>query len=202
MAPIILDYLVNGRSAGPKGNRSAEAAPHGVYPCAADPAAAPEIDDRWCAIAAYTGEQWRALVEVMGRPAWAEDDRFSSATARRANADTLDALIEEWTRPRKAGEAMRLLQTAGVPAAVAATAYDLFQDPQLAHRQHFARLDHPEMGRRSYDAPSFRLSRTPHELRRAPLLGEHTHFVATELLGYTDEEFATLLAEGVFEQES
>ena len=97
---------------------------------------------------------------------------------------------------------MRLLQGAGVPAAVAATAYDLFRDPQLRHREHFVLLDHPEMGRRAYDAPSFRLSRTPHELRRAPLLGEHTHFIATELLGYTDEEFATLLAEGVFEQES
>ncbi len=202
VAPIILDYLVNGRSAGPDGNRSPEAAPHGVYPCAADPAAAPEVDDRWCAIAAYTDDQWRALVEVMGRPAWAEDERFSNEAARRSNAAALDGLIGEWTRPRKAEEVMRLLQTAGVPAAVVATAYDLFQDPQLAHREHFARLNHPEMGRRSYDAPSFRLSRTPHDLRRAPLLGEHTHFVATELLGYTDEEFATLLAEGVFEQES
>ena len=202
VAPVILDYLVNGRSAGPEGNCSAEAAPHGVYACAADPAAAPESDDRWCAIAVYNDEQWRALVEVMGRPAWVKDVRFSSEAARRANADALDALIEEWTRPRNAEEVMRLLQGAGVPAAVAATAYDLFQDPQLRHREHFVRLDHPEMGRRSYDAPSFRLSRTPHELRRAPLLGEHTHFVATELLGYTDEEFATLLAEGVFEQES
>ena len=202
VAPVILDYLVNGRSAGPQGNRSAEAAPHGVYACADDPAAAPEAADRWCAIAVYTDEQWRALVEVMGRPAWAGDRRFASKTERRRNPDALDTLIDEWTRPRKAEEVMRLLQGAGVPAAVAATAYDLFRDPQLRHREHFVLLDHPEMGRRAYDAPSFRLSRTPHELRRAPLLGEHTHFIATELLGYTDEEFATLLAEGVFEQES
>ena len=202
VSPIILDYLVNDRSAGPQGNRSLEAAPHGVYPCAADPAAAPEADDRRCAIAAYTDEQWRALVEVMGRPDWAGEARFATAAERRSNAAALDALIEEWTGSRKAEDVMRLLQGAGIPAAVAATAYDLFRDPQLTHREHFVRLDHPEMGLRSYDAPSFQLSRTPHELRRAPLLGEHTHFVATELLGYSDEEFATLLAAGVFQQES
>ena len=202
VAPVILDHVVNGRSAGLQGNRSSEAAPHGVYPCANDPDASPEADDRWCAIAVYTDKQWQALVDVMGRPAWAVEPRFATMPERGRNAEPLDTLIDAWTRGQKAEDVMGLLQARGVPASVVATAYDLFRDPQLRHREHFARVEHPEMGLRTYDAPSFRLSRTPHEVRRAPLLGEHTHFVTTELLGFTDEEFATMLANGVIEQES
>ena len=68
--PLSWTYLGERPKRGfPEGNRSPEAAQHGVYPCAADPAAAPEADDRWCAIAVHTPtSSGSALVEVMGRP--------------------------------------------------------------------------------------------------------------------------------------
>jgi crotonobetainyl-CoA:carnitine CoA-transferase CaiB-like acyl-CoA transferase len=73
-------------------------------------------------------------------------------------------------------------------------------DPQLAHRHHYWKLNHPVMGERTYDAPAFRLSRTPAELSRpAPLLGEHNEYVFRQVVGLSEEEYIELLAEGVLE---
>ena len=199
LSPAILDYTVNDRVWQRDGNASPDAAPHGAYACLPDRDLG-RFGDRWCAIAAYTEEQWQALCRVMGGPAWTRDSRFATNEQRRRNATQLDPLIDAWTNTRRAEDVMRLLQEAGVPAGVVANARDLHQDPQLRARDHLVRLDHPEMGSRTYDAPSFRLSQTPHRMRRAPLLGEHTQHVATDLLGLSDEEFIELLEAGVLEQ--
>ncbi|MFC1864876.1 formyl-CoA transferase, partial [Chloroflexota bacterium] len=65
------------------------------------------------------------------------------------------------------------------------------------HRQFFTELDHPEIGK--YRAPrySFVLSKSPREMRRAPLLGEHNEYVYKGILGMSDDEVAELVMEGV-----
>ena len=202
LAPAILDYTVNGREWARQGNRSENAAPHNVYRCADDAAAGSAANDRWCAIACYTEQEWLALCKVLDNASLAKEPRFATQALRRRNADALDALIDGWTGSRKAEEVMRTMQKAGVPAGVVASGYDLHADAQMRHRGHMVKLQHAQMGLRTYDAPSFRLSRTPHEMRAAPLLGEHTHYVVTSLLGMSDGEFAELLGAGVLEQES
>jgi benzylsuccinate CoA-transferase BbsF subunit len=74
---------------------------------------------------------------------------------------------------------------------------DLHLDPQLARRIAFPLVDHPEMGRTPYETWAFRLGRDPAPPRRAPLLGEHTEEVLTELLGLSREEIARLTAAGI-----
>ena len=202
LAPAVLDYTVNGREWSRQGNRSDIAAPHNTYRCADDPAAGAAANDRWCAIACYTEQEWRSLCGAMDKPGLARDPRFATQDLRRRNAGALDAVIDTWTSGFKAEEVMRRLQRAGVPAGVVASGYDLHANEQLRHRGHLAKLQHPQMGLRTYDCPSFRLSVTPHEMRPAPLLGEHTHRVVTELLGLSDERYAELLGAGVLEQES
>jgi benzylsuccinate CoA-transferase BbsF subunit len=95
---------------------------------------------------------------------------------------------------------MEWMQQNGVPCGVVQSPEDLHRDPQLAHRGHYWRLQHPVMGERTYDGPAFRLSRTPGELTKAaPLLGEDNEYVYKQLVGLTDEEFIELLADGAFE---
>lgn len=95
---------------------------------------------------------------------------------------------------------MEQTQQAGVPAGLVESSKDLYDDPQLEHRHHFWKLNHPEMGLNAYDGPSFRMSKSPAELRKpAPCLGEHTAYVCTEFLKMPEEEFVQLLHEGVFE---
>jgi benzylsuccinate CoA-transferase BbsF subunit len=95
---------------------------------------------------------------------------------------------------------MNRMQEYGVPAGIVRTPEDMHRDPQMRHRKHYARLDHPVMGERTYDTPAFKLSKTPHELTRpAPLLGQHTEEVFREVVGMSAEEFAGLKAEGVLD---
>ncbi|MDP9461823.1 MAG: CoA transferase, partial [Actinomycetota bacterium] len=91
------------------------------------------------------------------------------------------------------------LQAAGVPAGLVQDAADVVDgDPQLQARDHWVRLDHPEMGRTLYNAPPFRLTGTPVTLSRpAPLLGQHTHEICRDVLGLDDAEIARLEAKGV-----
>jgi crotonobetainyl-CoA:carnitine CoA-transferase CaiB-like acyl-CoA transferase len=192
LGTAILDYSANGREEGREGNRHPQAAPHGTYRCLGD--------DRWCAIAVFTEDEWCSFCGAVGNPDWTRDPRFQSLESRQQNVDALDALVDAWTSQRKAEDVMELLQAAGVAAGVVQDARDLHADPQLKHRGHYAVLDHPETGPATYDSPAYKLSRTPARFHMpAPCLGEHNQFICSELLGISDERFVELLEEGVFE---
>jgi len=77
---------------------------------------------------------------------------------------------------------------------------DLFEhDPHLKERNYYPEIEHPEMGKYFTVAPPYRLSKAPHELRRAPLMGEHNEYAFKEILGMSDDEIADLIAEGVID---
>jgi benzylsuccinate CoA-transferase BbsF subunit len=191
IAPALLDYEVNGRVMTRAGNRSPHAAPHGAYPCRGE--------DRWCVVAVWREDDWRALCAAAGRPEWAEDPRFATLAARKAHEDELDALLAAWTAARSPEDVMETLQAAGVQAAIVNRLSDLFTDPQLAHRRIWRELPHAVLERFHYEAPPFTLSETPADLGPSPLLGEHTARVYREILGLTDPEIAQLTADGAIE---
>jgi len=192
LAPLILDYTVNGRVANREGNRYAYAAPHNAYRCRGD--------DRWCAIAIFTDEEWQSFCRVIGNPDWTDDPRFKNMSARKENEDELDKLVEEWTINQTAEEIMSMMQAAGIGAGVLQTAEDLLEhDPQLRHRQLYRELEHPEIGTHRAPGPAFQLSKCPYEVRRSPLLGEHNEYILRDVLNLPDEEIAELVIEGVIE---
>jgi benzylsuccinate CoA-transferase BbsF subunit len=95
---------------------------------------------------------------------------------------------------------MEQLQAAGVPAGVVKNAADMYEDPQLNLRGMYWKMEHPEVGEFTHLGGSFRLSETPaRPYRTSPLIGEHTQQICSEMLGMSDEEFVTLMAQGVFE---
>jgi benzylsuccinate CoA-transferase BbsF subunit len=191
ISPVLLDYALHHRVTMRNGNRSPHGVPHGVYRCRGE--------DRWCAIVILSDGEWGRLCQAMGRPELAMDPRFASFQQRKENEDEIDGLISEWTAKRPAEEVMHTLQEAGIAAGVAQTAQDLLEnDPQLAHRLFFRKLEHKEIGKHHYEAPPYRLSRTPCELRMpGPCLGEHNEYVCQEILGFSDKEYYDLVSEGV-----
>lgn len=192
LAPVVLDYLANGREAHREGNRCAYGAPHGVYACLGS--------DAWCAIAVFTDDEWQGFCQAIGNPPWTKEPRFSTLLQRKMVEDELDKLVSEWTARHTAEEVMTLMQQAGVPAGAVQTTRDVHEDPQLEHRQHFLEVTHPEIGAYRCDAPSYKLSKTPARAERAaPSLGEHTEYVCKELIGIPEEKFVELLLDGVFE---
>jgi crotonobetainyl-CoA:carnitine CoA-transferase CaiB-like acyl-CoA transferase len=192
LSPLILDYTVNGQVGGRTGNYCANAAPHGVYRC--------KGDDRWCAIAVFSDNEWKAFCNVIGNPGWTKDPKFTTLLARKKNEEELNELIEEWTNNLAAEEVMTLMQQAGVAAGVVKNAEDVYQDSQLRKRDAFWLLNHSEIGYVTHLGQPFKLSKTPAEARMpAPCLGEHTEYVCKEFLGMSDEEFVELLVADAFE---
>jgi benzylsuccinate CoA-transferase BbsF subunit len=192
VGPALLDVLVNQTTLVPWGNRSQEApaAPHGVYRCAGN--------DRWCALAVVTEDEWQAFCRVLGNPVWTQEPRFATLTNRLEHQAFLDRHVEEWTQQHAPETVMALLQQAGVPAGVVANGEDLDRDPQLRARGYWARVKTPEGEEVMLDGPPIKLSTTPGYIAApGPLLGEHTTDVLRRLLGYTDEYVAQLKAERV-----
>lgn len=190
--PGILDYEANKREPARVGNTCSYAAPHNVYRC--------QGEDRWCAIAVFTDEQWAACCGVIGRPDLVQNPQFSTLLARKKNEAELDAVISAWTAGLTAEEVMTGMQSAKVPAGVVQNSADVYNDPQLRHRGLFWSLQHPEIGLSAHLGQAFQLSETPARARRpSPCLGEHTEYVCREFLGMSDEEFIQLTNEGVFE---
>ena len=192
MAPILLDYKINGKVASRNGNRDPAAAPHGAYPC--------KGDDSWCVISASSESDWESLCRAMGNPAWTKESRFATLQSRKEHEDELDQKIGAWTAGFTAREITQKLQAAGIRAAILNTMRDINSHPQLKHRKQWVELEPPEIGKMHYQRPPFFLTRTPSgPERRDPLLGEHNGYFYQELLGLSEKEYQELVVEGVID---
>ncbi len=157
-------------------------------------------EDRWCAIAVTTDEEWNNFCKVIGNPEWTKERKFGTLAGRKENEDELDRLVEEWTTQNLAFDVMNQMQEDGVPAGVVETGEDqLEHDLQTRHRDFFQELDHPRLGKHHAAASPFQLSKAPCELERAPLLGEHNEYVLKEILGLSEEEVVDLVVNGVLD---
>ena len=193
----VLDWSANGRAWSRVGNRSPwkPAAPHGAYRCAGE--------DRWIAIACFTDAEWRAMLDVAGRPGWGNDPRFSSLEQRMLHQDALDTAVGGWTAGQDAGALMLALQRAGVAAGLCQNAQDRCDhDPQLAHLNWLTEVTGSKIGTWPvYELP-MKLSATPAHVggpidRGAPCYGEDNAWVLRELLGYSPAEIERLAEEGI-----
>ncbi len=186
----MLDYQVNGRAYERVGNRSRypAIAPHNTYRC--------EGDDRWIAIVAETQEQWTTLCDVLGLDC-DDDPRFADNESRKQNEDALDATIDAATRGHDPVDLMLALQARGVPAGLCQRSDDKMErDPQLAARDFYPTATHPVLGEHRFEGYPVHFSNARWRLDGgAPLFGGDNHDVLTRLLGYSDDEVATLLAE-------
>ncbi len=192
ISPSLLDYAVNKRVAGRVGNRDDYAAPHGAFRC--------KGEGRWCTIAVFEDEEWQAFCQAIGNPPWTWEPRFATLASRKENEDELEALVSAWTVNQVDWDAMKLLQAAGVPSGIVGTAEDQMEhNPQLKFREFYQERDHPELGRYRPPRQPCVLSKTPGEIKRAPLYGEHNEYAFKEILGMTDDEIAELVIEEVIQ---
>ena len=187
--PQLLDAQLSGRSARRNGNFDPSMAPHDSYPCAGE--------DQWCAIAVETADQWQRLCAAIGAAELAEEPALQTITGRQEHAGRIDAAIAVFTSKHAPLDAMIKLQAAGVPAGAVQRSSDHLQDPQLAHRNFFRRMNHPEMGEVPYEGHQYSIRgydngpRTP-----APCLGEHSYEVLSEILELNDEDLTEVLVSG------
>ncbi len=186
----IMDAVMNGVAPARDGNRDALMAPHGIFRGAGD--------DRWIALAVRNDDEWRRFAGVIDAPVLAEDPRFATVAARKANEDALDELVTAWTASRSPADATALLQRAGIAASPAMSNRDIFEDSHLRTRGFFVELEHPEVGVRRHLGIPWRMSATPCAVERpAPCIGEGTDYVLGEILGLDAAARDDLRARGI-----
>jgi crotonobetainyl-CoA:carnitine CoA-transferase CaiB-like acyl-CoA transferase len=152
----------------------------------------------WCVIACFSDQEWQNLVGVMGSPAWATAAKFNTLQGRMQHQEALDQGIEQWTQTLEKYALMEKCQAAGVRAMAVQSPEDRVEhDPQLRARGFYTELEHPLLGRYKIQGIPFKLSKTPAEISRpAPLIGQHTREVLTEMLGLSLQDIRDGYADG------
>jgi len=140
---------------------------------------------------------WDRLCRTIDRPDWIDDPELVPHLLDINYAPVVDEVFYPWLLSHTKQEVMERAQAEGLPVGAINTMKDVATDPHLAARGFFVELDHPAMGRQRYPGVPFRMSDTPGELRRAPLLGEHTASILGERLGYRAEDVIRLRQRGV-----
>ncbi|MBI4295882.1 MAG: CoA transferase [Chloroflexi bacterium] len=185
LGPSFLDYFLNNRVAGPRGNRHPQFAPYNSYPCRGQ--------DSWCVIAVFNEDEWQQFCRALDYPAWSRDAKFQDMASRVKNVDELDQDIERWTRQHTPHQVMKILQSFGVAAGAVQNGEDLYYDLQLRARGAMMEQDIPRVGRVTFAAVPQLLStgQSAHPSRTA-VLGEHNDYVFRQLLGLYPEEIKRL----------
>jgi formyl-CoA transferase len=139
---------------------------------------------------------WKEICKVIGKEAWITDPNYATPEARLPRLKQVFAAIEQWTMTKSKFEAMEELNKHDIPCGPILSMEELAAEPSLRATGTIVEVDHPKRGKYLSVGNPIKMSDSPTEVRRSPLLGEHTHEVLTEL-GISEAEIRSLHAEKV-----
>jgi crotonobetainyl-CoA:carnitine CoA-transferase CaiB-like acyl-CoA transferase len=187
-ADALIEYQRTGVLRAPNANRDPSVAPQGVYRCIGT--------DNWVAITVQSGDEWKQVATLIGRPDLADDDSLSELSARHARHDELDAAISAWTAGLEQYEVAHALQARGVAAGPVLANWQIMADPHIHHRGMYQMIVNPVVGAYPTTTWPWRFERTPARLvRPAPLFAEHNREILKEA-GLDDDAIAALYESG------
>lgn len=167
------------------GTRHRRSAPYQAY----------KTQDGYVTVGANNEKLWTHFcTQVIAKPQFIQDARFSTLKARMANVDTLQDEIEQVFLTQPTSHWVEKLDAAGVPGGPVYTYDQALADPHVRARQMIVEVDHPKIGRMmNFGSPvktrnEFTRIRTP-----APWLGQHSAEIA-RTLGYADNALEKLFA--------
>jgi formyl-CoA transferase len=134
---------------------------------------------------------WKEICGVIGREEWITDPDFATPAARLPRLKEIFATVEEWTVTKTKFEAMQLLNEHDIPCGPILSMEELAHEPSLRKTGTVVEVDHPKRGKYLTVGNPIKLSDSPTEVKRSPLLGEHTDEVLAEL-GYGPDQVNTL----------
>ncbi|WP_410632496.1 formyl-CoA transferase [Amycolatopsis sp. cmx-4-83] len=139
---------------------------------------------------------WAPLARLIGKGELAEDPAWATPEVRLSKLDKMFALVEEWTEKHSKWEVMEKLNACNIPCGPILSTKELIEDETLAELGSVVEVPHPERGAFKTVGCPLKLSDSPVEIERSPLLGEHNVEVLAEL-GYGETELEKFRAAGV-----
>ena len=139
---------------------------------------------------------WPAICKVIDEEGWIADPHFATPKARLPHLKMIFARIEEWTKTKTKFEAMDILNEFDIPCGLILSMKEIAEDPELRATGTVVEVDHPVRGKYLTVGNPIKLSDSPTDVTRSPLLGEHTLEVLSQL-GYSEEDIQTLRDERV-----
>jgi crotonobetainyl-CoA:carnitine CoA-transferase CaiB-like acyl-CoA transferase len=153
-----------------------------------------ETADGFITAGANSDQEWQALAHALEHPEWLTDPRFKAPAARERNAEARLELMAEVLKTRTTAQWIEALDARQVPCAPILNRAEMLAHPQVKENQIAIETEHPHAGRMRQPRPAARFDRTPTALPGpAPLLGEHTRTVLSEIgveAGELDELYA------------
>jgi len=139
---------------------------------------------------------WEKVCDVIGRPEWKTDPGYATPKARLPKLNEIFDAIEAWTMTRTKFEVMDICNPHDIPVGPILSMKEIAEDEGLRATGTIVEVDHPERGPYLSVGSPIKMSDSPVEVTRSPLLGEHTVEILAEVLGYSADEIEQIGASG------
>ena len=139
---------------------------------------------------------WGAICDVIGKPEWKTDPDYATPPARLPRLRQIFDTIEKWTETKDKFEAMDILNRYDIPCGPILSMKEIAEEPSLRKTGTVVEVDHPTRGKYLTVGNPIKLSDSPADVRRSPLLGEHTEEILRKVLGYSEKELAEIKSSG------
>lgn len=133
---------------------------------------------------------WKNICDVIGKPEWKEDPDFAKPADRLPRLNQVFGAIEDWTMTKTKFEVMEICNPLNIPVGPILSMKEISEDMSLRETGTVVDVEHPERGNYLTVGNPIKLSDSPSDVVRSPLLGEHTDEILKDVLGMSDEEVA------------
>lgn len=139
---------------------------------------------------------WEKICDVIGKPEWKTDPDFATPMARLPRLNQIFGTIEDWTMTKTKFEVMEICNPHDIPVGPILSMKEIAEDEGLRKTGTIVEVDHPERGKYLTVGCPIKMSDSPVEVTRSPLLGEHTVEILSQVLGYSGDELKRVVASG------